>query len=208
MVYNGSGGADFLTELSGHTSSQELCIGGFLAQKISRKYPVAGEDFERYSVIESPTINSWIPSNGSNLYGHSETVLEAFLRTITADVQFRDGKVFKRPHKFEWVDSPPAEDSSSEEVEELTCRKLAVFEATYGCRLIYTEAGLMGLAPAAATIGDKLCVLFGGQVLYVIRAREDGRHEFIGECYVHGLMVGEALLDMAYLDNIEKYVIC
>jgi len=37
------------------------------------------------------------------------------------------------------------------------------------------------------------CIFFGGRVLYVIRSRENGHYEFIGECYVHGVMDGEAV---------------
>ena len=51
----------------------------------------------------------------------------------------------------------------------------------------------MGIGPAAAKANDTICVLFGGQVLYVIRAKDGERHEFIGECYVHGFMDGEAV---------------
>lgn len=41
--------------------------------------------------------------------------------------------------------------------------------------------------------GDVLCVLFGGNVPYIIRTKDDESHNFIGECYTHGIMDGEAL---------------
>ena len=53
----------------------------------------------------------------------------------------------------------------------------------------------MGSA-AAAAVGDRVCVLFGGQVLYLLRTKSgDVEHEFIGECYVHGNVDGEAVTD-------------
>ena len=54
----------------------------------------------------------------------------------------------------------------------------------------------MGLVPAAARLGDRIVLIFGGSVLYVLRPREGllaSQYEFVGECYIHGLMDGEVL---------------
>jgi len=58
---------------------------------------------------------------------------------------------------------------------------------------MWTDGGRMGLVPAAASLGVRIYILFGGQVLYALRERGEGKWEFLGECYVHGLMDGEAL---------------
>ena len=50
----------------------------------------------------------------------------------------------------------------------------------------------MGLAPAEARVGDKICILLWGQVPYVVREQDD-HYVLIGECYVHSIMKGEAL---------------
>ena len=50
----------------------------------------------------------------------------------------------------------------------------------------------MGLAPAKAQDGDKICILLGGQVPYVLR-EQDEHYVLIGEYYFHGIMKGEAL---------------
>ena len=50
----------------------------------------------------------------------------------------------------------------------------------------------MGIVPAATRLGDLVCVLFGGQVLYTLRSTGQDLYEFVGECYIHGLMDGEA----------------
>lgn len=39
-----------------------------------------------------------------------------------------------------------------------------------------------------------VCVLFGGQVLFVLRGGPDC-WELVGECYIHGFMDGEAVKD-------------
>ena len=59
-------------------------------------------------------------------------------------------------------------------------------------RLITTDGGYLGLAPAATLPHDKICILPGCNVPLVLRPR--GEHfEIIGECYIHGIMRGEAL---------------
>ncbi|MCJ1283729.1 hypothetical protein MMC26_003060 [Xylographa opegraphella] len=56
-----------------------------------------------------------------------------------------------------------------------------------------TRGGYIGLAPEAAEEGDVVCVVLGGQVPYLIRPKKNGHYLFVGECYVHGLMDGQAL---------------
>jgi hypothetical protein len=52
--------------------------------------------------------------------------------------------------------------------------------------------GLYALLPPGAREGDEVCVLVGGSTLYCLRGWGDG-YRFVGECYVHGFMDGEAL---------------
>ena len=59
-------------------------------------------------------------------------------------------------------------------------------------RLAYSMNGYMALFSHQAKEGDLLYALFGGSVLYVLRPEGD-RFLLVGECYVHGLMDGEAM---------------
>jgi ankyrin repeat protein len=59
-------------------------------------------------------------------------------------------------------------------------------------RLFLASNGYIGLVPADTAVGDEICLLFGGDVPYVLRER-DQFHQFIGECYCYGIMNGEAL---------------
>ena len=67
-------------------------------------------------------------------------------------------------------------------------------------RLFRTRKGFIGLCCNAAQIGDKVCVLLGGEVPFVLRQELDC-HRFLGECYVHGIMDGEA---MSALENEDE----
>jgi hypothetical protein len=41
-------------------------------------------------------------------------------------------------------------------------------------------------------VGDIICVLFGCSLPVVLR-KKNGYYNFLGECYVHGIMEGEAV---------------
>ncbi|KAM0263718.1 hypothetical protein ACHAQJ_001032 [Trichoderma viride] len=63
-------------------------------------------------------------------------------------------------------------------------------------RLVTTDKGYLGLVPAATLAGDCIAVVPGCSIPLVLR-REEEMFRVIGECYVHGIMLGEvmALLD-------------
>ena len=57
-----------------------------------------------------------------------------------------------------------------------------------------TEKGYIGWVPAAAKTGDRICLLVGGQVPYVLRPHKKKKgFQFLGEAYIHGIMKGAAL---------------
>jgi hypothetical protein len=68
-----------------------------------------------------------------------------------------------------------------------------------------TQKGYIGTGPITAKVGDEVWVLFGGNVPFVVRraSSSSGRDgsanaeeltcELIGDCYVHGIMNGEAM---------------
>lgn len=64
-----------------------------------------------------------------------------------------------------------------------------------GRRFARGRAGFYALCPPAAQVGDRLCLLFGGKTLYCLRPTGDKEdaYRFVGECYVQGVMDGEAL---------------
>lgn len=58
----------------------------------------------------------------------------------------------------------------------------------------FVSTGLaVGVGPLATRVGDRICVLFGGAAAFILRQRDVGTFEFIGECYVSGVMDGEAV---------------
>lgn len=59
-------------------------------------------------------------------------------------------------------------------------------------RLGTTTNGHLALLPKLTEIGDELVILKGGRFPVVLRRRDDGSMQFIGEAYVQGIMDGGA----------------
>jgi hypothetical protein len=58
-------------------------------------------------------------------------------------------------------------------------------------RVIRTRGGYIGLGPRMAAIGDSVVLAKGGRLPLLLR-KDNEMWEFIGDCYVHGMMSGES----------------
>jgi hypothetical protein len=83
---------------------------------------------------------------------------------------------------------------------------LHVLKCSLGRAFFVSKKGYFGLAPSTARAGDLICVLAGGRPSFVLRyLRETPLPGYssvpgftlVGDCYVHGIMDGEAMLDVA-----------
>jgi Heterokaryon incompatibility protein (HET) len=75
--------------------------------------------------------------------------------------------------------------------EDIFFRSMTLHRRTVRRRLMVTTKGYLGLAPPETKTGDLICILYGGQLPFVLRGAGT-RFELIGEVYVHGIMGGEA----------------
>ena len=70
----------------------------------------------------------------------------------------------------------------------------AAARCLYERRFCVTEKGYFGLLPPGSRIGDRVCVVLGGQTPFLLRQHPlNPTWELIGECYIHGMMDGEML---------------
>lgn len=147
-----------------------------------------------------------------------EETLSTFIRTVTADAPLLDPHlnpadteiassssnldVYNVWRKY-WHDASESQGiyiSKSYAAVTPTERELAVrfmhahHHAAYGRRFFTTKQHrYMGLGPEGLRKGDKLVVLFGGRTPFILRRVGEDRWKFKGECFVPGLMHGEAL---------------
>ncbi len=73
-------------------------------------------------------------------------------------------------------------------------------------RLLITHEGRIGMAPHEARKGDKVCILLGCRVPVLLRERQEGGYELVGEAYVQGIMHGESVTD-ENIDRLEDFEI-
>lgn len=90
----------------------------------------------------------------------------------------------------------------------------------HGRCFVVTARGYIGLAPLGTRVGDKVAVLQGGTVPFVLRGRgavpeevvvgaaagQQVRCEFVGEAFVLGIMEGEAVAQ-AREDEVKEFVL-
>lgn len=63
-----------------------------------------------------------------------------------------------------------------------------------GWTFFTTAEGSIGLSPAEIRPGDVASALLGARSLMMLRQRSNGKHEVLGECYVHRMMQAQGLL--------------
>ncbi|KAK4446257.1 heterokaryon incompatibility protein-domain-containing protein [Podospora aff. communis PSN243] len=68
-----------------------------------------------------------------------------------------------------------------------------MLELKRGHRMFRTPNNYLGMGPTSSQIGDEVWVLKGARTPFILRRKEPGRYQVIGEAYVHGIMHGEAL---------------
>jgi hypothetical protein len=148
-------------------------------------------------------------------YPTGQTWDEVFAQVLTAGSTyppiFGENRFTELDYLFAFVNTPIALqdhgqdillDEWSSEIE-LMRRKLQNYQGTEEFfiavrmvnskrKLLRIEQGLIGIGPHTLRPGDLVCILFGGLIPYVLRPNGE-QFIFLGECYVHGIMNGEAL---------------
>ncbi|KAI1194360.1 HET-domain-containing protein [Nemania serpens] len=68
-----------------------------------------------------------------------------------------------------------------------------ISRAVAGRRFAITDQAYVGLVPDTARDGDKICILQGCNVPYVLRPAGE-HYRLMGDAYMHGIMLGEAFV--------------
>ncbi|KAI0809957.1 HET-domain-containing protein [Xylaria sp. FL0064] len=161
-------------------------------------------------------------TEGMNSYPTSEDVEHVKLRTVLFDF---NGKKDSPDWVYEYqavhnscrtdpsltfmpiIHSPSTD--SSDDFNELTHfdeRKetyLSIISDWTRCRVLCrTKKGYLGWVLDITMVGDSIFIIMGANVPFVVRPVGDGTYKLIGECYIHGIMYGEALEEKNSKENI------
>ena len=96
----------------------------------------------------------------------------------------------RRMHGRIGLDIP---ESLNQRLEQVGCRAKEG-EGSPNFKCFVSTTGFMGLVYPDAQPGDEIVILFGLEMPFVVRPdAEPGHYQLIGECFVLGLMEGEAM---------------
>ncbi|KAF4892904.1 Heterokaryon incompatibility protein 6, OR allele [Colletotrichum fructicola] len=82
----------------------------------------------------------------------------------------------------------------------------AFLALTESRRFAATDIGLIGYVPMRAKKGDLVCILHGSEVPFVIRKETGGKYSVVGECFMHGIMEGQALQMESIKDEVFSFI--
>jgi hypothetical protein len=68
-----------------------------------------------------------------------------------------------------------------------------------------TSQGYLGVGPAHAIDRDIVCIFLDAAVPFVFRELSRGPYQLVGECYVHGIMDGEFMVENRLTDVFDCY---
>ncbi len=172
-----------------------MLVEGFIIDEVRKKGPYAPDGI---------ILNEWLAAGGWD--DHTAEPPDQFWRTLVADRGpngLNPPTFYPRACKAARNQSVKGSHISTSSLihygKSTIVAKFArrVQEVIWMRRLVTTERDLLGLAPAEAKKRDLICILYGCSVPVVLRRHCDYKtgqefFQFIGECYVHGLMDGEA----------------
>lgn len=129
---------------------------------------------------------------------------DAFARTICVDLDLKQPKSQSNQENEAFINQRRR--GNKFDINELETESTDLFGALALVRntknrcLFRTSRAYIGLALLEVSAGDKICILGGAQVPFVLRpVQEEWR--VVGECYVHGIMDGDAV--KAFLSTSE-----
>jgi Heterokaryon incompatibility protein (HET) len=148
-----------------------------------------------------------------NFYPDGSVPQHAWIRTITTDIDYCDPMrcrlSLERLLQIEKL-ARCYPDISPEQIEDIFLREKrsedeylrwieyclrfekSIYDTLNGRRIFISKAGYMGIGPLTIQDGDMICVVLGYDIPLLVR-KKDNYHVLVGECFVWGLMDGEAL---------------
>jgi hypothetical protein len=119
-------------------------------------------------------------------------LLEAFARTICADELESGDKTYTRKRQRGCPARWPEPDLNGNYRMDCFMMSRARHAYTMNRHFFLTSSGHMGLGQPLISPGDKVCILSGADMPFILREFEKDSFSLVGPAYVHGIMDGEA----------------
>jgi hypothetical protein len=168
----------------------ELLLYDVRIDNVADTLEVEGDDSN-----EHPCIKQWMDLDDKNNYRTTDQDINTFItRTNTANLTTFDGGEYHA----RWTDASLTRLKyliNEERGSLYTAWIRNMVQANRQAQWIAAQKGKFGLAPTGAE-GTAICVVLGSEVPLLLRLDpSDGKYRFVGECYLHGFMDGEALVE-------------
>jgi len=189
-------GADTLPEFDLTSDKTLLKAQGILFDYVTIPGgTISTEDYSLRSEISTnpiQTLTELLKTGGASsraIYSSEEAWIRAHFMTLTAGVFMggqRDFESYQQWRTGSFGESP-----------EITEGGAILFKTTAEVwsdkrKLYLTSKGYVGLGPSVLQKNDAVVVLFGCLVPFILRQQGD-EYRLVGETYVHGIMMGEAI---------------
>ena len=213
----GMGGCRRVTEVE---DSKTICLEGIRLGTVKSIIPVRPtltcEDNNTFVITETKIREMATQTTLQEIYPFTrEALWKAFFHTLTADrsalsTRIHEDYARKYFSKFqEWnLSCPPGE-----RLDNLPTAAWAEISKTVGPiiedKIIFVmREGYLGLGQEGSQVGDVVCILSGSETPFMLRQSsppQEGRFQFLSECYVHGVMDGEVMNNQESI-QLEKFL--
>ncbi|KAK4508206.1 hypothetical protein PRZ48_001944 [Zasmidium cellare] len=177
-------------------SKDALSVSGIVAGAVHECTPVLvnGSGLEaKQSWLKAAARIASENNNGRTLLAHTLIAgASAYfqLDDVLADFDIWSSLVFAGKEMPQDVGSLPPNAKATD-------RSAAKFELAFSYasnvrRFFSTGEGKIGLGPSMMQPSDQVVILHGGKTPFILRPVDFG-HKLLGQCYVHGIMQGEAV---------------
>jgi hypothetical protein len=199
--------------------SDTICLEGMRLDTVKRviriKSILMAKDENSISVTETRLQEMAAEVTSSETYPFtSEPFWRAFFRTLTADrtaLSPRVGEEYRAKFLTAFRDWKLNDEGVGQNLPAIAWAEIS---KTIGTIIEYkdmflTAQGYLGHSQEGFRIGDVVCIFSGGDVPYLLRQAmppHDGMFQFLSECYVHGVMDGEAMNNLES-NRLEPFLI-
>lgn len=200
-----------MKELSINFGENQLHLLGFQIDGVGSRGSHKRAAF-RLSAQATMTVDSWLCTYADFIQDIFESELEEFEEILckipTAGdfcyanrlfgptlAGFREVSTFAKRGSREITDANLSDDARAYRS---VCMDFVRFRLPF-----ISSAGRLGLGPDTLATDDAIFILSGVDTPFIFRRLNTGQYRLIGECYLHGVMDGEAVIDEVALELLE-----